>query len=223
MSDKPTSAVIELWKYPVAVMAVFLALVGAKYILGVPFGSLSEVTKDGVKFTQDAKGEIASLSAQVSEVSKALEELKKQIPERPLTAAARSEIFEAGQTVSAQTAQLTSVDTSSASPASSQKGFIWIGDYDKATKKWTRVKLLPAESNSPLALGPESISPGSVFAVSANMVLRDGLPNNDVEYFKARRSTGVLPTGTRVVAQTKAVGIDREFAVQYWLEVAVQR
>lgn len=223
MSTPPSPSAVELWKYPIAVFAVFLALVGAKYILGVPFGALSEVTKDGVKFTQDAKGEIASLSAQVNEVSKALEELKKQIPQSPLTAAAKSDIFEASQTVSAQTAQLTAVDVSSAASASSLKGYIWIGDFDKAAKRWTRVKLLPADSNTPLSTGPESIAPGSVFAVSANIVLRDGLPSNDVDYFRARRSVGVLPTGTRVIAQSRAVGIDREFAVQYWLEVAVQR
>ncbi len=210
--------VIELWKYPLAVLSIFIALVGAKFILGVPFGALSEITRDGVKFTQDAKGEIASLSAQVNALAKAMDELKKQTPEKALTDVARSDIFEASQTVSTQTAQLASVEAVQA-----QKGYLWIGDYDRKQKAWTRIKLVSTATNAPPAQGPDSITPGSSFTVSANMVLRDGLPANDVAYFQARKSLGVLPTGTRIVAQGKPVAIDREFAVQYWLEVAVQR
>lgn len=223
MGDSTNSGLVELWKYPVAVLAVFLALVGAKYILGVPFGSLSEVTKDGVKFTQDAKGEIASLSAQVNALSKAMEELKRRAPEGPLSAAARTDIFEASQTVSTQTAQLTSVDAAGAQAGPPQKGYIWIGDYDKKAKSWSRVKLIWGTSNARLESAPESITPGSVYAVSSNMVVRDGLPPNTAEYFQARKSLGVLPVGTKVIAQSQPVAVDREFAVQYWLEVAVQR
>lgn len=223
MEDAKARIAVELFKYPVAVLAIFLALVGAKYVLGIPFGSISELTKDGVKFTQDAKGEIASLSAQVNAISKALEELKKQVPEKPLTSSARSAIFEASQTVSTQTAQLTSLDPPRDASAQVQKGYIWIGDYDRSAKAWGRVKLLSAASNSPLTLSPEAVTPGSIYAVSANMVLRDGLPPNNAEYFQARKSLGVIPIGTKVVAISQPVAVDREFAVQYWLEVAIQR
>ena len=65
MADQSTT-MTELAKYPLAVLSIFLALVGAKYILGVPFGAVTEITKDGVKFSQEAKGEIASLSAQIN-------------------------------------------------------------------------------------------------------------------------------------------------------------
>ena len=35
------SSLVELAKYPVAVLSIFLALVGAKYVLDIPFGSVS--------------------------------------------------------------------------------------------------------------------------------------------------------------------------------------
>lgn len=215
------SPFIEIAKYPVVVLSIFLALVGAKYFLDIPFGSVSEITRDGVKFTQDAKGEIASLSAQLNGAIKSIEEIKRQLPSKSLSPEAKSEIFEASQTVPDQTAQLTTVKSADAGPELT--GYIWIGDYSKATSTWQRVKLVSPTTNSPLASAPPTIAPGAVFAVSGNMVLRDGLPPDDGAYFQARKSLGVLPTGTRVKVLSAPVAIDREFAVQYWLQVVAQK
>lgn len=215
------SPFIEIAKYPVVVLSIFLALVGAKYFLDIPFGSVSEITRDGVKFTQEAKGEIASLSAQLNGAIKSIEEIKRQLPSKSLSPEAKSEIFEASQTVPDQTAQLTTVKSADAGPELT--GYIWIGDYSKATSTWQRVKLVSPTTNSPLASAPPTIAPGAVFAVSGNMVLRDGLPPDDGAYFQARKSLGVLPTGTRVKVLSAPVAIDREFAVQYWLQVVAQK
>jgi hypothetical protein len=215
------STIIDLARIPVAVLSGFLALVGAKYLLDIPFGAVSEITKDGVKFTQDAKGEIASLSAQLNGAMKSIEEIKRQLPAKSLSTEARSEIFEASQTVPDQTAQLTTVKSSDA--GTELTGYIWIGDYSKSTSTWQRVKLVSPTTNAPLTTAPMTVAPGSVFAVSGNMVLRDGLPQNDGVYFQGRKSLGVLPTGTRVKVLSAPVAIDREFAVQYWLQVVAQK
>lgn len=214
------STAIELAKYPIAVFSIFLALVGAKYILEIPFGSVAEITKDGVKFTQDAKGEIASLSAQLNGAMKSIEEIKRQLPTTPLSTAAKAAVFEASQTVPDQTAQLTTVK--SGGRDAELTGYIWIGDFNEATSSWQRVKLVSPATNEPLKAAPAAVAPGSVFAVSANMVLRDGLPQNDGAYFQGRKSLGVLPTGTRVKVLSTPVPINREFAVQYWLRVTAQ-
>jgi hypothetical protein len=215
------SSLVELAKYPIAVLSIFLALVGAKYILDIPFGSVSEITKDGIKFTQEAKGEIASLSAQLNGAMKSIEEIKRQLPTKLLSTEAKSDIFEASQTVPDQTAQLTTVKGGGTS--AELTGYIWIGDYDKAKSSWQRVKLVSPTTNAPLTSAPATVAPGTVFAVSGNMVLRDGLPQNDTAYFQGRKSLGVLPTGTRVKVLSTPVGIDREFAVQYWLQVTAQQ
>lgn len=218
--DKITS--IELAKYPITVFSVFLALVGAKFILGIPFGSVSEITKDGVKFTQDAKGEIAALSAQLNAATKSIEEIKKQLPPGSVTPEAKSAIFEASQTVSDQTAQVANVKMNPDMGKGDLSGYIWIGDYSKTSSSWQRVKLVSPTTNASLMSAPSTIAPGTVFSVSGNMVLRDGLPQNDTTYFQGRRSLGILPIGTRVKILSTPVGIDREFAVQYWVQVAIQ-
>ncbi|MEJ8847276.1 hypothetical protein [Variovorax rhizosphaerae] len=179
---------VELAKYPLAVASIFLALVGAKFVLGIPFGAISKLTKDGVEFAQEAKGEIASLSAQVNAATKAIDEIKKQVPSKPLSSEAKSDIFEASQTVSNQTAQVATVGSDSLSGRSPAAGFIWIGDYTKSLSAWQRVKLVSPTTNAPLTTPPSSVAPGTVFTLSSNMVLRDGLPANDTEYFQGRRS-----------------------------------
>ncbi|MBB5019311.1 hypothetical protein HNQ59_002609 [Chitinivorax tropicus] len=221
MTDQKSSWV-ELAKYPIAVLSVFLALVGGKFILGIPFGSVSEISTDGVKFTQDAKGEIAALSAQLNAATKSIEEIKKQLPAHTMSAESKSEIFEASQTVSDQTAQIATIKPDGGGGKSEQTGYIWIGDYNKAAASWQRMKLVSPTTNAPLANPPTTIAPGTVFSVSGNMVLRDGLPANDIQYYQARRSLGVLPVGTRIKVLSTPVGVDREFAIQYWVQVAIQ-
>jgi hypothetical protein len=218
-NEKPTW--IEIAKNPVTVLSIFLALVGAKFILGIPFGSVSEITKDGMKFTRDAKGEIAALSSQLNAATQSIEEIKKQISStsKPLSFEAKSEIFKASQTVSDQTAQIATVGTNNESGKAELIGFIWIGDYNKV---WQRIQLVSPVTNAPLKEAPTRIAPSAVFTVSGNMVLRDGLPKNDDEYFRGRKSIGVIPTGTRIKILSIPVGIDREFAVQYWAKVEIQ-
>ena len=172
-----------------------------------------------MKFSQDAKGEIASLAAQVNATSKGLEELKSQISTKPLSVQAKADIFEASQTVSNQTADLANVKSDKGGSGPEVRGFIWIGDY--AAGAWTRTKLVSPTTNAALSDPPTSIAAGTTFAVSANMVLRDSLPRNDAEYFQGRKSLGIVATGTKVRVLAAPVAIDREFAVQYWVQVAV--
>lgn len=216
-NEKPSW--IEIAKNPVTVLSIFLALVGGKFVLGIPFGSLTEVSKDGMKFSQNAKGEIASLSSQLNAATQSIEEIKKQLSSTPLSSEAKSKIFVASQIVSDQTAQIATVSNNAESGKTELVGFIWIGDYKKV---WQRMQLISPVTNSLLKEAPKQIAPSSVFTLAGNMVLRDGLPKNDDEYFRGRKSIGVIPSGTRIKILAAPVAIDREFAVQYWVKVEVQ-
>lgn len=221
MSDNQP-AWIELGKYPITILSIFLALVGAKYVLGITFGPVSEISADGVKFSQDARGEIASLSAQVNAVTKSLEEMKRQLPSTQLSAEARSAVFEASQIVSDQTAQVTKLYTAADSTKSALTGYIWVGDYNNKTGEWTRIKLVSPQTNATVTTPLTQISPGTIFAVTGNLVVRDGLPQNDKDYYQGRKSIGVIPSATHIKILSAPVGIDREYAVQYWAQVTLQ-
>lgn len=212
--DKPT--IVELAKYPIIVLSIFLALVGAKYLLGIPLESLTEITAQGVKFNANAKGEISNLSAQLNGALQSIEELKTAL-KAPLSAEAESAIFEASQTVTAQMAELTNVNNLSRGSESS--GFIWIGDYNTTNSTWGRVKLLSVLTNRVIELKPNEIVSGMDFILSGNMVLREGLPKDDDRYYKDQRSLGVLPSGSRVKVVSTPVGIQRNSVNQYWMEV----
>lgn len=216
MADGSNSTFIELAKYPVTVLSIFLALAGAKYLLGVRFDTITKISSDGVEFSQEAKGEIASLATQVNALSKTVDELRKETSDKPLTVEAKAKIAEAAQTVSNQTADLASVKPAQGE-ATAARGYIWIGDYDAAGKTWSRIRLVAPNSNQ--AVSPSSLTIGGEYVVSANLVMRDGQPRNDDDYYRSLATLGVVRNGTRVRLLSAPVAIDRGFAVQYWVQV----
>jgi hypothetical protein len=213
------SNVVELLKYPITILSILLALIAARYFLGITFGAVAEVSASGVKFSQDAKGEIASLAAQLNSATAAIEELRKQSPQHAeLTPKAQSALFEASQTVSNQTAQVAKLQADPGTDSPKSKGYIWIGDYGN---DWARVKLAPVDSNDPIKVAPAQIVAGSEYKVLGNMVVRESLPPNNADYYRSLKSLGIIPVGTKVRILSKPTGIDREFAVQYWAEVSL--
>ena len=132
----------------------------------------------------------------------------------------QSKLFSAAQTVSDQTANVSKLFAAATGKASiSARGYIWIGNY--ADDRWDSPKLASLASGQPVAMTPRQIKPGTEYSVLGNMVIRNGLPPNNTEYFRAQKSLGVIPRGTRVRIVTSPIGIDREFAVQYWAEVEI--
>lgn len=126
--------------------------------------------------------------------------------------------FSAAQIVSDKTAQISTLQKEVAPAADALRGYIWIGNYDQA---WESPKLARLDTGQPLDLAPSDMLAGTEYTVLGNMVVRDGLPDNNKEYFRGRENLGVVPRGGRVVLLKAPVGIDREFAVQYWVEVEV--
>jgi hypothetical protein len=216
MAEEKSSGV-ELLKYPVTVFSILLALIIAKYTLGISFGVVAEVGPGGVKFAQDAKAEIADIAGKLNGAIVAIEELKKQSGSKEVASSrVQTAIFAATQTVSDQTAQLAKLSSDQPVGSSKQKGFIWIGDYKNG---WTNVKLGAVDTGQPITASPETLLSGTEYSILGNMVVRDGLPSNDSDYFRGRKSLGVIPRGTKVRLVRAPVPIDREFAVQYWAEV----
>jgi hypothetical protein len=214
-----SSSVAGLLRYPVTVFSILIALIIAKYALGLSFGAVATVGPGGVTFVQDAKAEIADLAGRLNGALAAIEELRKQTaPAGGSSAQAKTAIFAATQTVSDQTAQLAKLTSDQPSGAVKQKGFIWIGDYKNG---WNSVKLGNTATGQAVTDPPQKLLPGTEYSVLGNMVVRDGLPSNDADYFRSRKSLGVVPRGTRVRLVRAPVPIDREFAVQYWAEVEV--
>jgi hypothetical protein len=211
-----SSKAVTLLKYPTTVFSVLIALIVARFALGIDFDRLTSVGPGGVTFSPAAKGEITELASGLRGALKAIEELKKQAaPNVTTSPQAQTAIFEATQTVSDQTAQVAKL-TSDQGEGGKPKGFIWIGNYKGG---WSRAQLKNPTTGQPITEAPERLRPGTEYELLGNMVVRDGLPSNDADYFRSRKSLGVLPRGTKVRLVTPPTRIDREFAVQYWAEV----
>jgi hypothetical protein len=211
------STAVALLKYPITVFSILLALLVAKWQLGITFGAVQEVGPGGVKFSQEAKAELTDIASRLNGALAAIEELRKAAPaQKAKSPEAQATIFEAAQTVSDQTAQLANLTQAPASGSGPTGGFIWIGDYGNG---WSRAKLAAVDKGQPITAPPDQLQPGTEYKVLGNMVVRDGLPANDPQYFQGRRSLGTLPRGTKIRLAEKPVAVDRGAAVQYWAKV----
>jgi hypothetical protein len=186
---------MELLKYPITVFSILLALIIAKYTLGISFGPISEVGPGGVKFSQETNAKLADLEGKLNGVLVEIDALRKTASLEDTTKRPQieAEIFEATQTVSDQTAQLASLSTVKQTSGTSQRGFLWIGDY---SNKWDRARLGSLDTGQPITLPPDKLQPGTEYKVLGNMVVRDGLPPNDQDYFRSREIVGTI---TRVL------------------------
>jgi hypothetical protein len=217
--DKKYAPWVELLKYPITIFSLLLALVAAKSMLGLPFGQITEFGPGGLKFAHDAKAEIADLAGKLNGAMAEIEALKKATPEvRANSDQGRKDVFAASQTVSDQTAALSNVvrdQTPTAAPL--RRGYIWIGDFNNGN--WGKTMLGSGTRDEPVKEPPISLALSATYTTLGNIVVRDGLPSNDVEYFRARASLGVIPRGTSVRLVNAPVAIDRQYAVQYWAQI----
>jgi hypothetical protein len=212
---------VELLKYPVLVLSILVALVALKFILGFEFGFVTEVSTQGIKFAEQSQATLealAQLEVRVSESEVRIGAVEENL-QAPAAEVKRveSKVDMAAQRVSDATAKIAHLRT--ATPHIKEaplRGYIWIGNYDTA---WDSPRLARLDNGQPIEMPPKQIQPETRYRVLDNLIVRDGLPPNDAEYYRARENLGVIPRGGIVSITKEPKGIDREFAVQYWAEV----
>ena len=183
MPEKPGTTV-ELLKYPLVVFSIVISLVAMRYLLGLEFGVVTEVSTQGVKFTavhgQAADAALSELESQLNEAIVKINalEARAQTPERELRIV-RADAFSAAQMVSDTTAKIAKIREDFAKEqkaATILRGYIWIGDYDGT---WHKPQLAKLDTGQPIEMAPAKIQIGTEYKVLGNMTVRDGLPNNN--------------------------------------------
>lgn len=203
--------------------SILLGVVVADWWLEIDLSRMSEIGPEGLKLAQetreDASAAISELEIALADVSARLDALERDAGAVvPSPTPTKPEVDQ----VSDATARLSrSPVEGRATVLEGRIGYIFIGNYDTASSTWTDPVLLRLDSAQAERAGPGEMLIGSQFRLRLNMVLRDGVPANDVEYFRSRQNLGVLPRGTLVTLLERPVGIDREFAVQHWAKVGV--
>ncbi len=221
MSDN-NSGMVELLKYPVLVFSIVIALVIARYLLDLEFGVITEFSTDGIKFSEKSNATtlqaIIELEEKLNNLAVRLEEVEQNGPPTSMdVSVAKAAAFSASQTVSDATAKM--AELRSEIPGGEDKrisGWIWIGNYDQ---EWSKSSISKLGVGQPVTMAPQKMKVGTEYKVLGNIVIRDGLPPNDKEYYRARKSLGVVPRGSIVTLLKQPEQVDREFAIQYWAEV----
>ncbi|NJK41167.1 MAG: hypothetical protein HC934_07100 [Acaryochloridaceae cyanobacterium SU_2_1] len=215
--DEPTNQNqwLEILKYPTLVFSMLLALIIARFTLGIQFGSVTEISKEGVKFEETASTALAEIDSRVSELETKAKEI--QIPNADKNKV-MTQSFTASQMVDNSTAQVAL--SSEKNRQDALVGYIWIGNYTPQ-KGWSEVNLAQPGTGAKLGSQPSEIRVNATYIVQGNMVVRDGLPADDEQYFRGRANLGVIPVGTDVEILEKPVGIEREGTRHYWAKLRV--
>lgn len=218
---KSDSLIIELTKYPVIVLSIVIGLIIVKYSLDIEFGMITELSTDGLKFSEKSNKAtleaLTELESTINDISIRLNILEKGSAPSSETAKARAEAFFASQAVSDATAKI--AELSNEIPGAKEKfnsGWIWIGNFDQI---WSKTTISQLNTGQPIDIAPEDMKVGTEYKVLGNMVIRDGLPPNNEEYYKARKNLGVLPRSSVITLLKTPEAVDRKFAVQYWAKI----
>ena len=217
-----TESRIELMKYPVLVFSIVIALIILKLSLGLEFGMITELSTDGLKFSEKSNKatleSITELETKLNDSVVRIAALEKEINKNEkIGQSTQSKAFSASQIVSDATATIANLRPKiEGKDIAKVIGYIWIGNFEN---KWGKTTLAKLDTGQPISLSPMQMQIGTEYKVLGNMVVRDGLPPNNAEYYRARKSLGVVPRGSIISILKKPEKVDREFAIQYWVEV----
>jgi len=214
---------LELLRYPVIVASVLAGVIVANWFLALDLSRITEVGPSGIKLQEtreEASVAISELEARLDETAARVSAVEEQI-EASGGVARKKMVSEVSESSDAVASLSRAINDREGTLLEGREGYIWIGNYKAATHGWDRQNLLQVDSRLPVERPPSQLAKGSQFRLAINTVLRDGLPPNDEEYFRARKNLGVVPRGTLLTLLGEPVGIDREFAKQYWAEMEV--
>lgn len=214
---------LKLLKYPVMMISIVGGLVLVQSLLKINLSNISKIALHGfeIEMIQETRKESSDALVEVVTELKSLTvridslERKTNNPKPELFSAELNEVSDAVSQLSMSQSKVTRT------VLSGRKGYIFIGIYDSKQGKWTRAILQHQDSSQPVTSAPNQLPVGGRFLVDTNMVLRDGLPPNDKQYFRSRKNIGVIPRGTLVALLDQPMDIDRKFAVEYWVLVEV--
>ncbi len=209
---------IEIFKYPILVFSIVLAVLILKVSLGLEFGVVTELSTSGLKFSeqsnQAALKAISELELKLGELSLKVEALEEG--GHPESAMVQNN-FTATQEVSDSTAAIARLTAGTQdSKPTVLTGYMFIGNY---TKDWDKTTIGRLDTGYGNTTPPAEMRQGMQYRVLGNMVIRDGLPPNTDEYYRARANIGVVPRNSLVTLLDNPEAVKRDSVVQYWAKV----
>lgn len=209
--------VLELLKYPIIGASIVLSLWMAKVFLAFDINSISELSTSTIKFrqaTSDLSTQIVPLSEKVKVLEVSLDALLKSstVDTEKVNNAIEAD-QEKIQTVTDNVEHINQLKISSGTPQILE-GYIWIGNYNEASKTWSTILLENIEKTTPLT----DIREQTTYKVEGNMILRGTPPKAEGDYFKSSPNLGIIAKGTPVLLLEKPYMVKRA-TTQCWVKV----
>lgn len=214
---------LKLLKYPIMMISVIIGLFLVQSLLKINLSNISKIALHGfeIEMIQGARKEsldaLVEMALDIKELTVRIDSLerKTKTPKPELLSVELNEVSDVVSQLSMSQSKFTRT------VLSGRKGYIFVGIYNSTDGKWTRAILLRQNSGESVTSAPNQLPVGGRFLVGTNIVLRDGLPPDDEQYFRSRKKIGVIPRGTHVALLDQPVGINRNHGVEYWAHVEV--
>jgi len=210
---------LGLVRYPVIGASIVLSIWFAEWAIGFDIGNISEMSTTSIKFRQDASdlaGQIVPLAERVKFLEVSIQTLlKKDSAKNNIDI--RNTIMANAADLQTATDKVTQISEMKLTPNDGQsvEGFIWIGNFDKRSNRWSTVLLGEVDKATP----PADIQSQVTYTVEGNMILRQSLPKDNRDYFRSVASLGIIPKNSKITLLEKPTAVDREFTIQYWVRV----
>ncbi len=219
----------KMFKYPVIMATTLLGLFLARELLDIDVSNVSKISLGGMglefdnKTRNEATSAISEFETRFNELAERMDVFEKTIdPAQDLPSQTPKNLSAELNVVSDEVSQLSKSQSKfTKTTLFGRQGYIYVGIYDSSDGEWKRAILLRPDSSQPVTSAPDQLPAGGRFLLRVNIVLREGLPPNDEQYFRSRKNIGVIPSETLVALLGKPVGIKRANSVEYWAPVRV--
>ncbi len=216
-ANNKTKPMNELLKYPILIVSVVLAII----ILDNLGYSVTSFGSGGIGLEKNAETSV-ELSTKLDSLELVVANLSKLVAQGSPGGSEEAEItledkfeFQASDLTTKIKQNLRNLKGED----SRKTGWIWIGDYDSTTAKWSKIAIKTIGSEEKYSASPELIKRGETYEVMGNMYVREKLPPNTVSYYRSVKSVGIAPKGTEIEVVQQPTGIKRNHATQYWLKI----
>lgn len=162
--------------------------------------------------------DVASRTAQLEKITLQLNETGAALQKKALT---NAQLEDTQARLRDAAAQLKAVSKPGVLSSVGMTGFLFLGDFDDESGSWTQYMVVDADSGAKPSTAPGSFAQEQRFALRYLMALRESLPPNTPEYFRAVPEVTTLAEGTVVSIRSPPVRIRRGNRSQYWAKVTV--
>ena len=205
----------ELLKFPLTIIIGIAAIVVGCLALGVKPATL-QVGELKVELETELRKELVTSNLDINEQVRS--EVRNQLKQFGLDSSRliqKDTVAAVTNVVSDDVAKLAKIETPEGTGTvfKSTEGYIWIGNYFPKTNRYGDIQI-NVKAMSEIEIGKS-------YFVNGNMVIRQGSPVKNIDYYRGEKKVGLAVKGTEVQVLEKPEAKPFSNYQQFWVKIRV--